>query len=158
MLIAIVGKSGCGKTTFRKKLLTSVIPDYNTSLKSHVMHQNWNWNYQTRRIVKYITLIDRNLTIECADTSYIPQEIWPSIDYWVFLDGYVAEEYFKRSCKLTPEINHTIDETFGVCIQIGDGSDGEGEWECKCSYKYPCMIYNNKNSTIFKMYDCTILE
>lgn len=156
MLVAIVGKSGSGKTTFCEKLLSGAIPEYNPKLHSIVMRKNWNWNYQTRRIVEHITLIDKNLIIECNDTSYIPRTLWHSINYWVFLDGNVAEEFFKRMRLLTPEINRAIEATFGVWLRTGDGSDGEGEWECKCAYARPCMIYDNKKNTIVRMYDCII--
>lgn len=156
MLIAIVGKSGSGKTTFREKLLSEAIPEYNQKLHSIFMNKNWNWNYRTSQIVKHITLINKNLTIECVDTTYIPTSIWPSINYWIFLDGYAAEEYFRRSRQLTPEINRAIEATFGVWLRTGDGPDGEGEWECKCAYARPCMIYDNKKKTIFKMHDCVI--
>lgn len=154
MLIAIVGKSESGKTTYREKHLSTAIPEYNPNLHSLVMHQNWNWNYRTRKIVKHITLIDKNLTIECVDTTYIPTDIWPSINYWIFLDGFAAEEYFRRSRQLTPEMNRAIEATFGVWLRTSNASDNEGEWECKCAYTRPCMIYDNQKKTIFKMYDC----
>lgn len=156
MLIAIVGKSGSGKTTYQEKLLSTAVPGYNRTLQSYVMHKDWNWNYQTRRIVEHIALVNLNLIIECVDTTYIPRTLWNAIDYWIFLDGNVAEEYFNRTRQFNPEIKRVLEGTFGVWLRTGDGSDNEGEWECKCSYKRPCLIYDNKKQIILRAYDCVI--
>lgn len=156
MLIVIVGNIHSGKTTFREKLLAKNIPEYNPQLPTFVMHQNWKWNYSTRRIVQHITLINKNLIIECADTTYVPKELWSSINYWIFLDNNGAEEYFKRSFQFTSNINRALEGTFGVWLLIGD--ENTGEWVCKCSYNRPCLIYDNIKKNIVKMFDCTITQ